>query len=190
MTKKKKVVKLAPKKGKGTKSPTKVAKPKVKFHALKLYRFPGLELKVAKSALANLKGVATFLTPKTWIKGEYLNAEDEEGFVQACLIGAVERVDGIGELLATTILAQVLTGEPYMDESVLGYLDENKLVEAGFTVFDGTHNNEVVEPWNDEGERTFAQVQHLLAFAIAQAELLVAEVKAKRLPPYKIDWAA
>lgn len=173
------------------------AKPKKHYtlHALKLSAWPQIKVGVAKAALTNFQEALTLLSqPFVWIKESYEEGNEEiktwdpeKGIVdvtvpwQGCLIGAIEKIDGLGELLAATIATQVLCGELQFDTDCVPDYDQREDLKAkNYIFFGGTHNPEVVEKFNDNTATTLADVKKFLRFCMTQAERIVEFARAKK----------
>lgn len=162
------------------------------FYELKLEKWPQIKLPVANAALRAIKETLALLEqPNVWVKGDYelLNssvimvADDPCSDVvvpwRGCLIGAVQKIDGEGELLAASILTSVITGEIYLDEDLVPSERQRHRVwdsdnDDDYHFFDGSDDASKVEVFNDDNDTTFADIKKFLEFSIGQAERVVA----------------
>lgn len=168
-----------------------------KFHALKLNAWPRIQTVVAIAAVRNLQESLDLLSsPLVWIQGDYAQEHievftgkyDKDGDKievqvpwRGCLMGAVERIDGKGELLAATILTQVIGGSLDFDDEFVPREDQREeLGEKDYTFFDGSRKPDKVEEFNDHSSTTLTDVKKFLRYAIRQAERVVEFARAKK----------
>ncbi len=138
--------------------------------------FPDIITSQANAALKNLKGTRKLLSkPERWGKEgfEILKEEDDYGEVfeleqpKYCLIGAIDKIDGPGEVLAARILMYALSNPVLLDDES----DE----------FDVLEDTETVTAFNDNGATKHKDVLKLLDKSIKFTETLIA-VAPKKLP--------
>lgn len=155
----------------------KTTKTSNKFYPLHFETFLTVTVPTAKAALKNIKGVKKLLkNENAWLKDEYIT-DDKTKF---CLIGAVEEVDGPGELIADMIMQQVISGDLvsigtdyYSTKSEATYSDEHREIEH-------------VQEFNDNDDTTFTDIHEFMDFCISETERLI--VYLTKLKEFNKNW--
>lgn len=151
--------------------------------------FPDVTTSKANAALKNLKGTRKLLSNKErWGTGNFeirfeenpdYDCNDPDDSLEKielklpkyCLIGATEKIDGPGEILADRLLLYAI-GQPFWDE------------DSGVDDFSTRDDTESVQNFNDDDDTKHRDILKLLDRSIKLAEKMTTLVPAK-LPKVK-----